>query len=252
MKKYITLIILLLAFSRSSAQEKVIAEKIPDDALKRVIGNLKLPDGKFKGKLLHITSDKKQALISFTGISVNGEALYKFSTQERGLVLKALFKNNGKQIWIYNTSGAELFNKTGNDRFEGILGTNFSYIDLFLYDLLNFYTVLKREDTIYKKEECYLLELVSDALNPYGSFDIYIKKHDYLPLRVDFHDSKKIIFKSMNIVKTIETYNRKIPVRYDMLDIKQESLTILEYTEFKDIKSYNKEMFRYQNLTKDL
>ena len=81
---------------------------------------------------------------------------------------------------------------------------------------------------------------------------MYVKKDDHMPLRIDIHDSKKIIFKSMTITKTLETDNKKIPVRFDMLDIEKESLTIMEYTEFKKTTDYNPEIFRYQNLAKDL
>lgn len=77
---------------------------------------------------------------------------------------------------------------------------------------------------------------------------LYATKKDCIPLRIDYYDPDKVIFKTLSVVKVINSDNRIIPIRYDMLDIRRGTVTMLEFADFeKDIK-FDKKIFRYQNL----
>ena len=77
---------------------------------------------------------------------------------------------------------------------------------------------------------------------------LYVNKTDYVPLRIDFHDTDKVIIKTLSIVKVAQENGRSVPIRYDMLDIRKGTITLLEFYEFDQKVSLNKKLFRHENL----
>ena len=55
----------------------------------------------------------------------------------------------------------------------------------------------------------------------YGMLTLYVTKDKFIPVRIDYHDRDKAIFKFMTVVRIKENNGRIIPLRYDMMNIRQ-------------------------------
>ena len=82
----------------------------------------------------------------------------------------------------------------------------------------------------------------------YGLLTLYVEKKNFIPLRIDYHDTDTVIFKTLSVAKVITRNNKIIPVRYDMLDIRKGTVTLLEFFGFDENIQFDKRIFRHQNL----
>jgi hypothetical protein len=210
---------------------------------------LNYPKGLVRGKIIHITPDGASNLIEITGSVSEEDYVFKFATKSRGEELRVLYNLRGEDIWVYNMLSIKLFNKRGVDKYDPILGTNYYYIDLSNVDLQSNYTAELTGEAFIKGVDTYKLKL-----NPimrggnYGLLTIYVSKKDFIPLRIDYHDPDKVIFKTMTIAKVMKKDNRIIPIRYDMLDISKGTVTLLEFYGFNEEMTFDKKIFIHQNL----
>jgi len=249
--KFIAILISLLfcCALNVNAQEKRKIELTAQEILARVDNILTYPEGLIKGRMVHITPDGKSKKIELVGYISGDNFHFRFSTKERGEELRVLYNLNGEDIWVYNIHSITMFNKRGIDKFDPILGTNFYYLDLSNYDLQSNYTATITGDAFIKGNDCYKL-----SLNPilqggmYGLLTLYVNKSDYVPLRIDFHDTDKVIMKTLSIVKVAQKNGRSVPLRYDMLDIRRGTITILEFYKFEQDAIFDKKLFRHENL----
>jgi len=256
MKKVSIFIILALFFtfyntgSRVFSQEEREIEITAQGILAKVDKVLEYPKGLIRGSLKHVTPDGKSYTIDLTGYISKEDFLFKFSTEERGEQMRVLYNLGGEDIWVYNTNSIKKYHKTGIDKFDSILATNFFYIDLSNYALQSNYTAtLVGKDEDFKGQKSYKLRL-----NPifkggeYGHLILYVTKDKYIPLRIDFHDRDNAVMKFMTIVKVMEKDDRVVPIRYDMMDIRKGTLTILSFFSFDRDMRFNKSIFRAESL----
>jgi len=233
----------------SSYSQEKNGEPKADEIMARVDKVFRYPDGKLTGKLIHVTPDGKSRVINIWG-AVSGEDLFfKFSSADRDGELKILYNLKNKNIWIYDVHSNRLYNKRGIDRFDPVMMTNFSFADLSHASFQGNYTSKITGETVFKGTECQqlILEPVYKE-GKYGILEIFIEKKNFIPLKTDFHDNDKIIFKSMSVVKTGSKNDRTIPVRYEMRDIRKRTVTILEFFEFDESVKFDKKLFRQENL----
>jgi hypothetical protein len=247
----VTLLSYFLIFSGMMvwAQEKRAGELKAEEILARVDKVLEYPEGRLTGKMIHVTPDGKSRIINVRGAVAGEDSLFKFSSADRGEEVKILCNLKGKNIWIYDLHANKLFNKRETDKFDFVMLTNYCFIDLAHESFKSSYTAKITGETLIKGNECYrlILEPVLKGGN-YGMLELFVTKKDYIPLRIDFHDNEKIIFKTMSINKTAVKNDRTIPIRYDMLDIKKRTVTLLEFFEFDDSIKFDKKIFRHENL----
>ncbi len=246
----IVVIICLCAFLLPlHSQEKREIELTAQEILARVDRILDYPQGLIKGKMVHITPDGRSKVIELVGSITEEDYLFKFNSKSRGDELKILYNLRGEDIWVYQILAIKLFNKRGVDRFDPILATNYCYIDLSNADLQSNYTATITDEAFIKGRDTYKLRLVPVMRGGnYGLLTIYVSKKDYIPLRIDYHDPDKVIFKTLSIAKVINRNKRIIPVRYDMLDIKKGTVTLLEFFGFDDDIQFDKKIFIHENL----
>lgn len=232
-----------------NAQEKRRIELTAQEILARVDYILAYPEGCIKGRMVHITPDGKSVNIELVGYIAGEDSHFRFSTKSRGEEVRILYNLNGEDIWVYNIHSITLFNKRGIDKFDPILRTNFYYIDLSNYDLQSNYTAEISGDAYIKGNDCYRLNLHPILQGGmYGLLTLYVDKNEYIPLRIDFHDTDKVIIKTLSIVKVAQKNGRSVPLRYDMLDIRKGTVTLLEFNEFDQNIAIDKKMFRHENL----
>ncbi|MBN2041460.1 MAG: outer membrane lipoprotein-sorting protein [Spirochaetes bacterium] len=199
--------------------------------------------------MLHITPDGKSGTIELVAYISDEAFHFRFSTNERGEEIRVLYNLNGEDIWVYNIHSIILFNKRGIDKFDSILRTNFYYLDLSNYDLQSNYNAEITGDAFIKGNDCYKLDLKPILQGGiYGLLTLYADKKDYVPLRIDFHDKDKVVMKTMSIVKVAQREGKTIPLRYDMLDIRKGTITLLEFYKFDRAMTFEKKLFRHENL----
>ncbi len=252
MKKFLYSLIPVLLFvltvplySQSEDSVELTAQSI----LARVDRIMQYPAGEMRGRLKHIYPDGKSFSVNFTGSIARDNFLFLFSNRDRGNQLKVLYAMGGEDIWVYNIHSIKLFHKMGIDRYDSLLSTNFSFVDLSNADLQSNYRARITGGTLIKGVECYRLRLEPIFKgSEYGELTIYVSKDRFLPMRIDYHDRDKVVFKFQSLSKTMEKGNRVVPLRYDMLNIKNGTITILSFFKFdRDVK-FQDSIFRPETL----
>lgn len=253
LKKTITLstfVVMIVALSSAAvAQEKREIELTAQEILARVDRVLDYPRGMIKGRMMHIMPDGNSTLINLKAYVTENDYLFIYSSRERGDQIKVLYNLKGEDIWVYNIHAVKLFHKMSIDKYDSLLATNYSYLDLSNADYQSNYTASITGNVVVKGRDCYRLKLVPIFKGGlYGQLTLYASKKDFIPLRIDFHDTDRAIFKSFSIARTMERNNRIIPVRCDMLDIRKGTVTILEFFGFDETMVFQKELFFPQQL----
>lgn len=248
-KTIILLFSLLLQLVVISAAEERSIELTAQGILARADQIMKFPRGLVKGNLKHVMPDGRSYSYTLSAYISKEDYLYNFSTKERGDTLKLLFNLKGEDIWVYNIHSLKLYHKLGIDRFDEVLATNFYYIDMSNAELQVSYTATLEGSSDVKGYDTYMLRLRPIFKNSeYGELVMYVSKKDFIPLRIDFYDRDRAIFKFMMITKTMEKNGRIIPVRYDMMNIKRGTISILSFHSFDEEYMMDREMFRSEKL----
>lgn len=232
------------SFSQESREIEITAQSI----LARADKIMEYPRGLITGKMKHIRPDGKSYTINITGYISREDFLFVFSSRERGEQLKVLYNLGGEDIWVYDIHAIKLFNKKGIDKYDSILYTNYFFIDLSNADLQSNYTANIMGNALIKGYESYKLKLIPIFKGHYGMLTLYVSKDDFIPLRIDYHDRDNAIFKFMTISKTTKRKGKIIPVRYDMMNIRKGTMTILNFFDFEEDARFDKEIFRSEKL----
>lgn len=244
-------VFIALSLSPASSQDERKIELTAQEMIARADRVLDYPQGIIRGRLMHIMPTGKTYKVDVTGYIDKSDYLFSFSTADRGEQLKVLFNFGGEEIWVYNVLSTKLFHKTGIDKYEPIASTNFSFIDFSNADFQSNYTAKITGTAVIKEQETYRLSLTPIFRGgAYGNLTVYVSKDKYLPLRIDFHDTDNVIFKTLSIVEIAQVGSRSFPVRYDMLDIRKGTLTMLTFHGFEENIKFDKKIFFHQTLGK--
>jgi len=243
------IILVTLLLCTADAQDKETVEITAQSILARVDRIMQYPQGAMQGRMKHIFPDGNSFTVDFKGMITRNDFLFHFSSLTRGKSLKVLYNMAGEDIWVYNIHALKLFHKMGVDKFDLLAATNFSFIDLSNSDYQSNYNARITGRTVIKGVDCYRLYL--EPLYPeslYGALTMYVSVEKYHPLRIDFHDRDKVIFKFMTLAKFMENGDKTVPLRYDMLNIKDGTVTILSFLKFEENVKYQSEIFRPEKL----
>jgi len=250
MKRLICIALIILSVSSivySQGKRKI--ELTAQGILARVDRVLQYPDGQIIGRMKHIRPDGHSFTLNIKAAIARDNSLFVFNSRKRGDQLKVLYNLGGEDIWVYNIHAIKLYHKLGIDKYDAVLGTNFSFLDLSSYDLQSNYTASIEGDAFIKGYDAYKLRL-----NPifkgglYGMLTLYVSKDEFIPLRIDFHDRDKAIYKFLTITKIRKYKGRIVPIRYDMMDIRRGTITILRFFKFDDRMKFKREVFRSEKL----
>ncbi len=253
MKKNVTgivIIALFFAFTGTTvSQEDRKIELNAQGILARVDKIFEYPKGLIKGMLKHIRPDGTATTLNFTGRISQEDYLFTFSSRERGDQLKILYNLGGEDIWVYNVHALKLFHKLAIDKYDEILSTNFTFIDMSNSDLQSNYTATIVGDAFVKGIDAWKLVLKPITKGgEYGMLTLYVSKDKFVPIRIDYHDRDKAIFKFMTLVKVKENGNRIVPLRYDMMNIRQGTVSIVYFSEIDEGATFDNQIFRSEKL----
>ncbi len=228
------------------------ADKIELNAqgiLARVDRVMDYPKGEIKGVLKHIEPNGKFRSIRFSSKIQGNNSFFAFRSKKRGEEVRVLYNYGGEDIWVYDIHALKLFHKMGVDKYDSVLETNYTFLDLSNASFQSNYVAKIRGRAFIKGVECYRLELMPlFKRGLYGELTLFVSLKNFLPMRIDFYDKNRIIYKFMSLAKTIEKGSRIIPVRYDMLNIRTGTITILSLYSFNEGVKFQPEIFRHQNI----
>jgi hypothetical protein len=248
---YIILIIAVVLswHMRLEPQQDRKIELTAQAILARVDRIFEYPRGLIKGKIKHVKPDGSEYSVKITGYISREDFLFKFSSIDRGTQLKVLYNLGGEDIWVYNVHSLKLFHKLGIDKYDNILATNISFIDMSNADFQSNYTASIDGEAIVKGKESYKLTLRPIFKGgEYGLITMYVTKDELIPLRIDYHDRDKVIFKFLRVVQVMQKQNRVVPTRYEMMNIRKGTVTIVSFIDFEMGATFNKEIFRSEKL----
>jgi len=235
--------------SASLSQEDRKIELNAQGILARVDRFFEYPRGLLKGVIKHIRPDGSALNIYLTGRITQEDFLFTFNTHERGDQMKVLYNLGGEDIWVYNLHELKMFHKMGIDKFDEVLATNYSFTDLSNVDFQSNYTATITGEAVVKGSDVYTLVLKPIAKGgEYGQLTLYVTKDKFIPLRIDYHDRDKVIFKFLSVVKVKENGSRVVPVRYDMMNIRQGTVTVFSISDIDENAAFNPEIFRPERL----
>lgn len=251
MRKLCTFLFLTFFFAGTASVYTQTDEiEITAQAILAMVDNImQYPQGEIRGRMKHISPDGNSYTIDFMGAVTRTDFLFSFSNKSRGEELKVLYKMSGEDVWVYSNHALKLFHKMGIDKYDPLLATNFSLIDFSNSDFQSNYNARITGQSLIKGVECYKLDLVPVFQgSEYGLVTLYASKDKYLPMRIDFHDRDKVVFKFLSLSKTMEKGNSIVPIRYDMLNIRNGTVTILSFIKFDDAVTFSGDIFRPETL----
>ena len=248
-KSFLILLIFVFTVNYPLHPQRSDVEITAQTILANVDRIMQYPIGEIQGKMKHIYPDGKSFDIDFKGYIAMSDFLFSFKSSSRGESLKVLYNMGGEDIWVYNIHAIQLFYKMGIDKYDSLISTNFSFIDMSNASLQNNYNARITGRSLIKGIECYKLNLIPIFdKSEYGLITLYATVDQNLPLRIDYHDKDKVVFKFQLLAKTMEKEGRIIPIRYDMLNIKNGTVTILSFNKFEEGKRFGGEIFRPEKL----
>ena len=249
MKRVFLILLIISTADYSLHPQRSDIEITAQTILANVDRIMQYPVGEIQGRMKHIYPDGKSFDIDFKGCITRSDFLFSFKSSSRGESLRVLYNMSGEDIWVYNIHSIQLFHKMGIDKYDNLILTNFSFIDMSNSSFQNNYNARITGRALIKGIECYKLNLepIFDK-SEYGLITLYATVDKYLPIRIDYHDKDKVVFKFLSLAKTMEKNERIIPIRYEMLNIKNGTVTILSFNKFEEDKKFAGEMFRPEKL----
>ena len=233
MRIVIRIIGLILCFPAAS----VLAVDPPVEIaiLSKVHAIMRLPDGMSRGRIKHLHPSGASFTVDFKAMVSGDNSFLVFHNRERGEQLEALYTLGGENIQVFMTHARRLIRKTGADKYEPVLHTNFSYIDFSGYRLADNYICELNGEEEVNGLLCNKLELkpiFSESL--YGRLTLYAMKENSLPLKIEFRAKDFTLFKVLTIVKAARKGDVIIPLRYEMRDVRSGDVSILVFNSFNE------------------
>lgn len=208
------------------------------ELIARVDAALRVRDGLYTGKLSAVTKKGDSAVWDFDLYKKDGSSLFQFSSQRRGLEAKVLYREEGEEIWLWDALRNQLFRKRDFEKYEGILGTSFSFIDLSGYSFQASYNgrqavLLRSENSIFTR-----LTLLPILESGYSRLAVLAdQRASYRPIRIDFHNRDGLLLKAMQfgydgelLLKTSGKAGAvDFPARVECVDLNSGLISRLEY-----------------------
>ena len=248
-----TFIILFLIHTGLAAQEnKIPAQQIVAE-LDKVI---KLPAGIIKASLTHIQRTGQTISWNITIFKSGRDALFLFERGYRGLETKLLFKSFGDKVYSYNPLSRKLFGKNEEEKYEPLLHTGFSFIDLSGYSYQANFNPSFRGSIDIDNEKHYRISMLPIIPFVYTKLVTIVNEKTLKPYRIDFYGKDGVIFKTINFkygpvrIKDKEAKEEERLARMESLELETGSISVFEITEIDQSITPDNALFELENFTR--
>ncbi len=194
--------------------------------------SLAVPEGLLTGRLTVSSRSGRSQVWDFNLYKKRTDLLYLFSTKRRGLELKLLYKSGGEICWMWDRLRASLFKKRDLEKFEPVLDSGFSYVDLSgaLYE--------SQYDPVDLREGASMVLKIKPLLaSGYTEIQAQMDKEKKRPVRMDFHGKDRVLIKTMRFTYDLPIYDPRArkrismaaPAVMDVIDLETGRISRIEF-----------------------
>ncbi|MCB1192604.1 MAG: outer membrane lipoprotein-sorting protein [Leptospiraceae bacterium] len=214
-----------------------------------------IEDGYIKAKLKFKQKNGKKKEWDVQIFKSEGEALYVFEEHKHSPVLKILYKNKNRDIYYQNTKNFRVYQMLGDEKYENVLHTSFTYKDLSFYLFeVNYVSLILTKES-YKGQNMVRLPFKPLDPNGYKKLVLYLNAKNFEPERLDFYGVKMEFLKSLKYkfatIKKIENKQAsttRFPAIMETVDAKTYNVSTFQILELNKDIIPNKAFFSLQNL----
>ncbi len=241
----------LLHYGPADAQDQRMLEVNAQAILAHVDRLLEYPPGELRGNLNYRNSSGETLLVQLRGCISKGNYLFTLSNRKRGDIEKVLYNRFGEEIWVYRINSLKLYSIAGINRFDPVVSTGFNYIDLSHADLQNSFNASITGTGKIRNREVYTLLL--KPVYQYGNYSklvLSVAAKTFHPLKIDYFDEDGARYKTMNISKVKKIGSKLFPTRYEIINSRLRTITVLSFHSSDSGYSFKKSLFRPESLKK--
>jgi len=241
--------------TESQASENSISAQ---ELVARLDKELEYGKGLIKGNLTLIRRSGQSETWGVNRFYNGEDALYLFDRKGRGLEAKLLTREEGENIFYFNTLASKIFKKTEDEKYEPLFHSGFFYVDLSGYSYQANYNPVINGDLEINGDSFYRVTLKPILPLFYKKLILLVRKKDLKPYRIDFHDKDGILFKTLNLkyggikqkdqTGRVEEPNRVS--RWEMLDLGSGSISVWEIQEIDKVVNPDPSLFQVDNLSR--
>jgi outer membrane lipoprotein-sorting protein len=246
---YCLLFILILHYNPVRAQDRRKIELNAQALLAKVDRLPEYPRGELQGSLNFRNSSGETLRVQLRGSISKGNYLFIISDRKRGDVEKVLYNRSGEEIRVFKINSLKTYSISGINRFDPVVSTGFNYIDLSHADFQSSYNAAITGSGKIKNKDVYRLEL--KPVYRYGNYSkliLSVSKNGFHPVKIEYFDEDGARFKSMNISK-IKKFGKKLfPTRYEMINSRERTITVLSFHTCDSSYKFEKSIFRPESL----
>jgi len=137
----------------------------------------------------------------------------------------------------------------GSQRSSSFMGSDFSYSDFEKRDVDSGEHFLVKEEN-YNGQDVYVVESIAKDEPDYSKFVQWIRKDNFVPVRIDFYDKKGNLIKRLEVEKLENIDGYWISTKTVMHSLTKNKKTVLEIIEIKNNIDIPEKYFLPQNLGK--
>jgi outer membrane lipoprotein-sorting protein len=137
----------------------------------------------------------------------------------------------------------------GSQRSSSFMGSDFSYSDFEKRDVdAGEHSLIKEEN--YNGQDVYVVESIPRDEPDYSKFVQWIRKDNFVPIRIDFYDKKGNLIKRLEVEKLENIDGYWISTKTVMQSLTKNKKTVIEIIEIKNNIEIPEKYFLPQNLGK--
>lgn len=253
MKRILVFLLFLVYFSAFA--EELTPEQIIDKSLEHKTFSYENSEAKIKMILIDKDKNKEERGVVIksktTDKTTKTISVFSGGAEVNGVKFLSFEKNDETEQYVYYPAQNKV-NRiiSKSNKSERFLSTDFTY-----YDLEGNYrknaTFTKLTDEKVGTFDCYVIDAIpkKDEDSIYSKVTIYIRKDDYIPIKIKFYNKNKEFYKEY-IVKKIKTENnKKIISLSQMVDKTRKHATLLELETINLDAKIDDSVFNKENLS---
>lgn len=241
--KVLILIFTFISLTGREIIEKTYNRETPDSSIARVQMIITDAHGKERVRVIETYSVEKKGI---------RKTLIKFiePADVKGTEFLHIENLKGEDIqFLYLSALKRKRRIPSSQRVSSFMGSDFSYADFESRNVEQAEHRLLREDR-FNDEEVYIVESIPYNDPQYSKFVQWIRKKDYVPIRIDFYDKKGELLKRLiaEDIKDVDGY--PTAMKTTMMNLQRSTKTVLKVLKVKNNVKIPGRFFMPENLGK--
>jgi outer membrane lipoprotein-sorting protein len=195
-------------------------------------------------------SERLSKLVSY-GKDEGDKGLMEYVSPARIKGMKMLMLNEGDDIWFFSPRTARVRKIASHQRKQSVNGSDFSYEDFSAKDMREDYNSKLEGTEKINGKPCYkIVSTAKDDGKTYSKSVFWIDKESYYPLKGDFYDEDKALWKTLTMegVEKVGAYWTAKTITMKNVQKGSRTVMVMDKVEF-DVPMKD-ELFSERNLKK--